>query len=60
LTDGLHLREIDAAFRVDVWERYGAALQRFVSAGLLERSPEVLRLTREGMLLANEVCSVFV
>lgn len=60
LTDGLHLREIDAAFRVDVWERYGAALQRFVSAGLLERSTEVLRLTREGMLLANEVCSVFV
>ena len=60
LTDGLHLREIDAAFRVDVWERYGAALQRFVSAGVLERSPEVLRLTREGMLLANEVCSVFV
>jgi oxygen-independent coproporphyrinogen III oxidase len=60
LTDGLHLREIDAAFRVDVWDRYGAALQRFVSAGLLERSPEVLRLTREGMLLANEVCSVFV
>jgi oxygen-independent coproporphyrinogen-3 oxidase len=60
LTDGLPVREIDAVFRVDVWERYGAALQRFVSAGLLERSPEVLRLTREGMLLANEVCSVFV
>jgi oxygen-independent coproporphyrinogen-3 oxidase len=60
LTDGLPVREIDAAFRVDVWDRYGAALQRFVSAGLLERSPEVLRLTREGMLLANEVCSVFV
>jgi len=60
LTDGLPVREIDAAFRVDVWERYGAALQRFVNAGLLERSPELLRLTREGMLLANEVCSVFV
>jgi len=60
LTAGLPVREIDAAFRVDVWERYGAALQRFVSAGILERSPEVLRLTREGMLLANEVCSVFV
>jgi oxygen-independent coproporphyrinogen-3 oxidase len=60
LTDGLHLREIDAAFRVDVWERYGAALQPFVRAGVLEHSSAVLRLTREGMLLANEVCSVFV
>jgi oxygen-independent coproporphyrinogen-3 oxidase len=60
LTDGLHLREIDAAFRVDVWERYGPALQPFVRAGVLEHSAELLRLTREGMLLANEVCGVFV
>jgi oxygen-independent coproporphyrinogen-3 oxidase len=60
LTDGLQLGEIDAAFRVDVWERYGPALQPFVRAGVLEHSSAVLRLTREGMLLANEVCSVFV
>jgi oxygen-independent coproporphyrinogen-3 oxidase len=60
LTDGLPVRDIETAFDVDVWERYGADLQRFVSAGLLERSPELLRLTREGMLLANEVCGVFV
>jgi oxygen-independent coproporphyrinogen-3 oxidase len=60
LTDGLHLREIDAEYRVDVWERYGPALQPFVRAGVLEHSSAVLRLTREGMLLANEVCSVFV
>jgi oxygen-independent coproporphyrinogen III oxidase len=60
LTEGLHLREIDAAFRVDVWARYGQSLQPFVSAGLLEHSTDALRLTREGMLLANEVCGVFV
>jgi oxygen-independent coproporphyrinogen-3 oxidase len=60
LTEGLRLREIEAAFHVDVWERYGAQLLPFVVGGLLERSPEGLRLTREGMLLANEVCSVFV
>jgi oxygen-independent coproporphyrinogen-3 oxidase len=60
LTEGLHLREIDAAFRIDVWARYGQALQPFVSAGLLEHSTDALRLTREGMLLANEVCGVFV
>jgi oxygen-independent coproporphyrinogen-3 oxidase len=60
LTEGLHLSEIDAAFRVDVWERYGPELQPFVRAGVLEHSSAVLRLTREGMLLANEVCSVFV
>ncbi len=60
LTEGLQLREIDARYRVDVWSRYGPGLQRFVQAGLLEHAPSVIRLTREGMLLANEVCSVFV
>jgi oxygen-independent coproporphyrinogen-3 oxidase len=60
LTEGLHLREIDAAFQIDVWDRYGRALQPFVTAGVLEHATDTLRLTREGMLLANEVCSVFV
>jgi oxygen-independent coproporphyrinogen-3 oxidase len=60
LTEGLHLREIDAAFQINVWDRYGRALQPFVTAGVLEHATDTLRLTREGMLLANEVCSVFV
>jgi oxygen-independent coproporphyrinogen-3 oxidase len=61
LTDGLALPAIRAKFGVDVWERYGPGLEPFVQAGLLEHDPQrLLRLTRQGMLLANEVCSVFV
>jgi coproporphyrinogen III oxidase-like Fe-S oxidoreductase len=60
LTEGLHLSEIDAAFQTDVWERYGRDLQQFVAAGVLEHAHDSLRLTREGMLLANEVCKIFV
>jgi oxygen-independent coproporphyrinogen III oxidase len=61
LSEGLPLMEIRAKFGVDVWDRYGPGLAPFVSAGLLRHDPAVrLRLTREGMLLANEVCSVFV
>ena len=61
LTSGLPLAEIHAKFGVDVWERYGPGLTPFVTAGLLEHRPGArLRLTRQGMLLANEVCSVFV
>lgn len=60
LTKGLDLPGIRAKFGVDVWERYGSALEPFVRAGVLERQGSVLRLNREGMLLANEVCSVFV
>lgn len=61
LSEGLPLQEIQAKFGVDVWDRYGRGLSRFVDAGVLSHEPAVrLRLTREGMLLANEVCSVFV
>jgi putative oxygen-independent coproporphyrinogen III oxidase len=61
LTEGLALEKIHAKFGVDVWERYGTGLEPFVRAGLLEHRPSaLLRLTRQGMLLANEVCSVFV
>jgi oxygen-independent coproporphyrinogen-3 oxidase len=61
LSEGLPLMEIQAKFGVDVWDRYGRGLSPFVEAGVLRHDPAVrLRLTREGMLLANEVCSVFV
>lgn len=61
LSEGLPLMEIQAKFGVDVWDRYGRGLTPFVDAGVLRHDPAVrLRLTREGMLLANEVCSVFV
>jgi oxygen-independent coproporphyrinogen-3 oxidase len=60
LSEGLQLPEIRAKFGVDVWERYGEALDPFVRAGLLERDSRTLRLNRKGMLLANEVCGVFV
>jgi oxygen-independent coproporphyrinogen-3 oxidase len=60
LSDGIHLDEIRKNYGVDVWSRYGDALRPFVEAQVLEYTPPVLRLNRQGMLLANEVCSVFV
>lgn len=60
LYKGLALADIAARYGVDVWDEYGVRLEPFVRAGLLEYTPPVLRLTRKGMLLANEVCAVFV
>ena len=61
LTAGLNLPAIAARYGVDVWARYGAELQRFVDADVLHHeAPERLRLTRAGMLLANEVMAVFI
>ena len=60
LTSGLDIEEIGRRYGVDVWARYGAALQPFVAAGVVRRDGPRLVLTREGMLVANEVMQVFV
>jgi putative oxygen-independent coproporphyrinogen III oxidase len=61
LVDGVELSWVQQRYAVDVWERYGSELERFVAAGLLRHEPgQRLALTREGMLLANEVMSVFI
>ncbi len=60
LVEGVDEAAIRGRYGVDVWERYGTELARSVDAGLLVREGGRLRLTRPGMLLANEVMSVFV
>jgi oxygen-independent coproporphyrinogen-3 oxidase len=60
LVDGVDLARFADRYGVDVWERHGRELQRFVEAGLLVHRRRRLRLTRRGMLLAHEVMAVFV
>ena len=51
---------LGTCYGVDVWERYGDALRPHIDAGRLVFSDGRLRLTREGMLVANDVMTVFV
>jgi oxygen-independent coproporphyrinogen-3 oxidase len=60
LNEGVHLEQIRTRYGFDVWARYGPDLERFLEAGCLELGAGRLRLTRRGMLLANEVMAVFV
>jgi oxygen-independent coproporphyrinogen III oxidase len=61
LAGGLDLRNVYRRHGIDIWTRYGQDLTSYVSAGLLVHEPgRRLALTRNGMLLANEVMSVFI
>ena len=60
LVDGIDGNAIQTRYGVDVWRRYGADLEPFIEAGCLRRDGARLRLTRQGMLLAHEVMTVFV
>jgi oxygen-independent coproporphyrinogen-3 oxidase len=60
LSQGLDLDTVGQQYGIDVWDRYADALQPAIEAGLAIRDGPRLRLSRDGMLLANEILSVFV
>lgn len=60
LTAGVDIDAAGTRYGVDVWTRYGAALEPFLHEKWLVRDGPRLRLTRQGMLMANEVMAVFV
>ena len=60
LSTGIDLTAVSTRYGIDVWGRFGEQLQPFVDSGLLRRDGPRLWLTREGMLVSNEIMAVFV
>jgi oxygen-independent coproporphyrinogen-3 oxidase len=60
LADGIDERNFFGRFGVDPWSRYQAALQPFVTDGLMWRRDATFGLTRRGMLVANDILVTFV
>jgi putative oxygen-independent coproporphyrinogen III oxidase len=60
LTEGIDLDALAARYGVNVWDRYREALRPYLDSKRLLWKDGRLRLTREGMLVANEVMTVFV
>jgi oxygen-independent coproporphyrinogen III oxidase len=57
---GVNLGEVKNRHGVDVWERFGEELQPFADQRLLIYDGRSLRMTREGMLVAHDVMTVFI
>src|SRR5258708_18966041 len=60
LTAGIDIQAAGERYAADVWELYGQALEPFLREKWLILEGPRLRLTRAGMLMANEVMAVFV
>ena len=60
LSEGVDIEDAGTRYGVDVWARYGPALEPFLQEGWVIRDGTRLRLTRAGMLMANDVMAVFV
>jgi oxygen-independent coproporphyrinogen-3 oxidase len=60
LTAGVDLDAVGARYGIDAWARFGDALVPHARAGRLVIEDHHVRLTRTGMLVANDVMAVFV
>ncbi len=60
LADGVDMASAGGRYGVDAVARFGMALAPFVERGLVLRDGNRIRLTRDGMLMSNEVMAVFV
>ena len=57
---GVDLREYTETFGVDLRDEHRDELDRFREAGLVEFDGDLIRLTRNGALMSNEVFAAFV
>ena len=60
LTNGIDLAKLSDRYGFDVWTRYREALVPFIRDGHVICEGRRMRLSRNGMLLANEILQVFV
>ena len=60
LMRGIDARWYRESFGVDLRDEHGEDLDRFCKAGLVEFDGDLIRLTRTGALLSNEVFAAFV
>ena len=60
LVEGVDLDAVGERYGIDAWSRYAPALAPHVAAGRLTLDGRRVALTRDGMLVANDVMAVFV
>jgi len=60
LMQGFSFKEYEQVFGANLREKHESDLRRFREAGLIECNGDLLRLTRAGALLSNEVFAAFV
>jgi len=59
LARGIDVHTVKARFGIDVWDIYRRHLEQFREAGVLIYDGRLLRLSRAGMLIANEIMTRF-
>ncbi|MBI3606386.1 MAG: coproporphyrinogen III oxidase family protein [Nitrospirae bacterium] len=59
MIEGVDGEKWHARLGLDLWERYGPTIERLIAMGLIEARRPVLRLTTQGLALADTVGAAF-
>ena len=59
LIEGVNLKMISQKYKLDIEQLYQKPLEKMIAAGHLERIGNQIRLTHQGLLMANEVFEQF-
>lgn len=59
LIEGVNLKMISQKYKLDIEQLYQKPLEKMIAAGHLERLGNQIRLTHQGLLMANEVFEQF-
>jgi oxygen-independent coproporphyrinogen-3 oxidase len=60
LSEGIDTTDLAGRFGRDLWALHGGELEPFLDAGMMWREGPRIGLTRQGMLVANEILTTFV
>jgi len=60
LAGGVDIAAVGTRYGLDAWGRFAPGLAPFIAEGMVLREGNRIRLSREGMLVANEIMAVFV
>ena len=60
LKQGVNIKEISRKYNINFEEKYGGIIEKYNGTGLLKLNNGILSLTKEGILLSNEIMSEFI
>jgi len=60
LQQGVNIKEISRKYNINFEEKYGSIIEKYNGTGLLKLNNGILSLTKEGILLSNEIMAEFI
>lgn len=59
LTEGINTEEFKNLYKIDILQKYSKIVEKYIDCGFMEYNNSCLKLTKEGILLSNNILADF-